>query len=63
MDRTQIAYTNLAKCRVSIDRGARQRAAEAVLTRLCQRDYPMADLVEAIRPVAVGRRPPGSPRR
>lgn len=53
MDRTQIAYANLAKCRVSIDRGARQRAAEAVLTRLCQRAYPMADLLDAIRPVAV----------
>lgn len=53
LDRTQIAWANLAKCRVSIDRGAKQRAAEAVLTRLCQRQFPMSALVEAIEPVAV----------
>lgn len=53
MDRTQIAWANLAKCRVSIDRGSKQRAAEGVLTPMCQRQYPMADLVEASRPVAV----------
>jgi hypothetical protein len=53
MDRTQIAWTNLAKCRVSLDRGPKQRAAEGKLTRLCQRAFPMNELVEAIRPVAV----------
>jgi hypothetical protein len=53
MDRTQIAWANLARCRVSIDRGSKQRAAEASLTRLCQRQFPMSGLVDAIRPVAV----------
>lgn len=53
MDRSEIAWVNVAKCRVSINRGARQRAAEAELTRLCQRQFPMSELVEAIRPVAV----------
>jgi len=53
MDLTQIAWTNLAKCRVSIDRGARQRAAESTLTRLCQRQFPAKAVVEAIRPGAV----------
>jgi len=53
MDQAQIAWTNLAKCRVSIDRGAKQRAAEVQLTRLCQQTFPVADLVEAIRPRVV----------
>ncbi len=52
-DITEIAWTNLAKCRVSIDRGATVRQAEQKLTRLCQAEFaPMADLVEKIEPVA-----------
>lgn len=51
---TEVAWTNLAKCRVSIHRGATARSAEAALTRLCQRDFaPMSELVEAIRPAIV----------
>lgn len=53
MDSTQIAWTNLAKCRVSIDRGSAQRAAEQRLTRLCQTTFPVSQLVAAIRPAAV----------
>ncbi|MCW3047291.1 MAG: hypothetical protein JWO74_1575 [Solirubrobacterales bacterium] len=50
----EIAWANLAKCRVSIDRGDGQRAAEARVTRLCQSEFvPMRELVEAIRPAAV----------
>ncbi len=64
MSSTQIAWTNLAKCRVSIDRGAAERASQATLTRLCQRQFPARELVEAIRPAAVlvavlGARPGG----
>lgn len=53
MSPREIAWRNLAKCRVSIDRGSRVRAAERELTRLCQRAFPTAQLVEAIRPAAV----------
>lgn len=64
MDCTQIAWTNLAKCRVAIHLGSQQRSAEARLTRLCQGTFPVSALVEAIRPVAVlvavlGARPGG----
>ncbi len=51
MSRREIAWTNLAKCRVPIHRGNRIRTAEAKLIRLCQRDFaPVTELVEAIRP-------------
>ena len=53
MSRSEIAWANLAKCLVSIDRGSKQRAAEGVLTRLCQREFPMSELVQAIRPAVV----------
>ena len=53
MDLTQIAWANLAKCRVSIDLGSKQRKAEGCLQRLCQGTFPIAELVEAIRPVVV----------
>lgn len=53
MSSTQIAWSNLAKCRVSIDRGPKQRSAEAALTRLCQSAFPIDRLIEAIRPVVV----------
>lgn len=50
----EIAWTNLAKCRVPIDRGAAQRQAEQRLTRLCQAEFaPLRNLVDAIRPTAV----------
>ena len=49
-----IAYTNLAKCRVPIHQGARPRQAEARLTRLCQSDFiPMREIVDIVRPTAV----------
>jgi hypothetical protein len=51
---TEIASTNLAKCRASIDRGAKERAAERTVTRFCQPDLaPIGALVAAIRPAAV----------
>ena len=51
---TEIAWTNLAKCRVPIHSGDSARRAEAQLTRLCQADFaPVSDLVDRIRPVAV----------
>ena len=54
MNVTGIAWTNLAKCRVAIHRGNKQRSAEADLTRLCQREFaPVGALVEAIRPALV----------
>jgi hypothetical protein len=53
MDPTEIAWTNLAKCRVAIHLGSRQRSAESRLTRLCQGAFPVSAVVEAIRPVAV----------
>jgi hypothetical protein len=54
MAREEIAWTNLAKCRVSIDRGAGERAAEQKVIRLCQQRFvPIADLVAALRPAAV----------
>ena len=49
LDKTQIAWANLAKCRVAID----QRSAVDRVIRLCQGEFPAADLVDAIRPVAV----------
>lgn len=50
----EIAWTNLAKCRVPIHSGDRARRAEQHLTRLCQAEFaPVSDLVERIRPVAV----------
>jgi len=53
LDIGQIAWANLAKCRVAIDRGSAQRSAEGKLTRLCQRQFPAADLIEVLRPAAV----------
>jgi hypothetical protein len=54
MNTDEIAWANLAKCRVSIDRGAHQQAAEQKVTRLCQQQFvPMSDLVAALRPAAV----------
>ena len=54
MSRREIAWTNLAKCRVPIHRGSRDRTAEAKLTRLCQSEFaPVSELVEAIRPSLV----------
>ena len=51
MSRREIAWTNLAKCRVAIHRGSSVRRAEAKLTRLCQREFaPVSKLVDAIRP-------------
>lgn len=42
-----VAWTNLAKCR------APRSASSTTLAKLCQRLYPVADVVAAIRPVAV----------
>jgi hypothetical protein len=53
MDETKVAWTNLAKCKCAIHLGSTQRAAQANLVRLCQQEFPVRDLVEAIRPVAV----------
>lgn len=54
MSRSQIAYANLAKCRVAIHLGPQQRSAQTRLPLLCQTDFiPMAKLVAAIRPAAV----------
>lgn len=51
---SEIAWANLAKCRVPIDRGDAARRAEAKLTRICQVEFvPMSDLVDKIRPIAV----------
>lgn len=51
MSGREIAWTNLAKCRVAIHRGSGVRRAEAKLARLCQREFaPVSKLVEAIRP-------------
>lgn len=41
-----VAWTNLAKCRASRD------ASTLRLTTFCQREYPIADVIEAIRPIA-----------
>ena len=52
LKRTEIAWTNLAKCRLAVHRG--NRSAETELTRLCQMEFaPMAELIEAIRPELV----------
>ena len=54
MRRAEIAWTNLAKCRVAIHRGNRVRTAEAKLTRLCQQEFaPVSELVDRIRPALV----------
>ena len=53
VDATQIARTNLAKCRVAIHRVPVSGRPESRLTRLCQGPFPVSALVEAIRPVAV----------
>ncbi|MBD3233222.1 MAG: hypothetical protein GF315_05815 [candidate division Zixibacteria bacterium] len=54
MDIAQIAWVNLAKCRVPVDQGTKRRAAQADLTCLCQNEGPaMSNLIEALRPVAV----------
>ena len=54
LDLTQIAWTNLAKCRVPTHRGSAARRAEAKVTRLCQREFaPMRVLVDRIRPQIV----------
>ena len=51
---SDVAYTNLAKCRVSIDQGAQVRRAEATLTRLCQREFiPMRRIVDIVEPVVI----------
>lgn len=51
---TEIAWTNLAKCRVPIHSGDSARRAQEHLTRLCQADFAsVSDLVDRIRPVAV----------
>ena len=51
MSRTDIAWTNLAKCRVAIHRGNKTRTAWRQLTPLCQQEFsPVGQLVEAIRP-------------
>jgi hypothetical protein len=51
---TEIAWTNLAKCRVPIHADDGARSAQEHLTRLCQADFaPVGDLVDHIRPVAV----------
>ncbi len=51
ISRTDIAWANLAKCRVAIHLGSRIRTAEAKLTRLCQQEFsPVSQLVDAIRP-------------
>jgi hypothetical protein len=47
LDVTQIAYANLAKCRVPIER------SPDPLVRLCQRQFPVAQLVDAIQPAVV----------
>jgi hypothetical protein len=50
IDSTQVAWSNLAKCR------ANDGLDSAHLTKLCilcQHQFPVAELVEAIRPVAV----------
>jgi hypothetical protein len=47
LDVTHIAYANLAKCRVPIER------SPDPLVRLCQRQFPIAQLVAAIQPAVV----------
>lgn len=47
LDVTHVAFANLAKCRVPIERSPDR------LVRLCQRQFPVHRLVDAIRPVAV----------
>lgn len=49
LDETQIAWANLAKCRVAND----QKGAVNQVIRLCQEEFPIAKVVEAIKPVAV----------
>lgn len=53
VDETKVAWPNLAKCKCAIHLGSTQRAPQANLVRLCQQEFPVRDLVEAIRPVAV----------
>ena len=54
MSMADVAWTNLAKCRVAIHLGNKQRSAEARLTRLCQREFvPIRELIEAICPALV----------
>ena len=51
---SDIVYTNLAKCRVPIDRGSNERNAQEKLIRLCQRDFiPMREIVDIVKPTAV----------
>lgn len=51
---TDIAWANLAKCRVPIDKGNVARKAEQRLTKLCQEEFaPLGRLVNRLRPVAV----------
>ena len=51
---SDIAYTNLAKCRVPIDKGTQARQAESRLTRLCQSEFiPMREIVDIVQPAAV----------
>jgi hypothetical protein len=47
LDVTRVAYANLAKCRVPIER------SPDPLVRLCQRQFPVAQLVAAIQPAVV----------
>ena len=54
MDRIDIAWANLAKCRVAIHLGNKIRTAEAKLTKLCQQEFsPVSRLIDAIRPAIV----------
>ncbi len=54
MNVTNIAWTNLAKCRVSIDRGQKARTSESNLTRLCQRHFiPIRAIVDILQPVVI----------
>jgi hypothetical protein len=51
-DISQIAWTNFAKCRVPEQRNVLYQNPSAVVA-FCQRDYPITEVVEAIRPIAV----------
>ena len=51
LNASEIAWTNLAKCRVPIHLGTKAQQAEARLTSLCQREFiPMRDIVEILKP-------------
>jgi hypothetical protein len=48
MSLSEVAYTNLAKCRQDPNRGSAER-----LTTFCQTQFPAYELVDAIRPAGV----------